>query len=200
MQDIKDVLDAELHTPPAPTFDVATTLGAGRRAVRRRRLAAGGAALALALVVGGAGLAVTSQFAGSQGTDPVQVAAGVSDAGLASTTDLDDVFPIAYDEQTNEVRVQRGWEVVERVEDPVTGLARDDSVERVADSVALTLSKGDVVRWVMIYRFPKQSDRNEHVAGGGGFSDRTSDTDATNLTGWIADQVDQEFRSPQDAS
>ncbi|KAB2812381.1 hypothetical protein F9L07_11420 [Pimelobacter simplex] len=81
MQDIKDVLDAELRTPPAPTFDVAATLGPGRRAVRRRRLAAGGAALALALVMGGAGVAVTSQFAGSQGADPVQVAAGVSERG-----------------------------------------------------------------------------------------------------------------------
>lgn len=59
MQDVLERLDAELRHSPEPTFDIATTLVAGRRAVRRRRLAAGAAGLAAAVALGGAAWALT---------------------------------------------------------------------------------------------------------------------------------------------
>lgn len=58
MQDILDRLEAELATAPDATFDLDSTIATGRRAVRRRRLAAGTAALAIAVAVGGATWAV----------------------------------------------------------------------------------------------------------------------------------------------
>jgi len=53
MQDLIDQLDAELRSGPAAAFDVAVTVRAGRRAVRRRRLAAGASGLAAAVLIGG---------------------------------------------------------------------------------------------------------------------------------------------------
>lgn len=188
MQDIKDVLDAELHAPPAPTFDVATTLGAGRRAVRRRRLAAGGAALALALIVGGAGLAVTSQFAGGQGTDPVQVAAGVSDEGLASTDHLIDESPAGYDPQDDDlILVRSGWEVVERAEDPVTGMDVAAGGGPITDSTALALRKGDTTTWVVLWRFAKKGDLPAEQ-GGGGLAETEATSGYDTLAGWLEHQ------------
>ncbi|MBU2694263.1 hypothetical protein [Pimelobacter sp. 30-1] len=188
MQDIKDVLDAELHTPPAPTFDVATTLGAGRRAVRRRRLAAGGAALALALVVGGAGVAVTSQFTGGQGTDPVQVAAGVSDEGLASTDRLVDESPAGYDPQDDDViLVRSGWEVVERVEDPVTGMSPAAGGGTIADSTGLALRKGATTTWVVLWRSAEKGEKPTSQ-GGGGAAETEAKSGYDTLTGWLDHQ------------
>lgn len=188
MQDIKDVLDAELRTPPAPTFDVAATLGPGRRAVRRRRLAAGGAALALALVVGGAGVAVTSQFAGSQGADPVQVAAGVSDEGLASTEKLVDESPAGYDPQDDDViLVRSGWEVVERVEDPVTGMSSTNGGGPITDSTALALRKGATTTWVVLFRFAKEGT-TVATQGGGGVAETEAESGYDTLAGWLDHQ------------
>lgn len=53
MQDMIDRLARELAQAPEPGFDIASTVASGRKAVRRRRIAAGGAVLAAALVVCG---------------------------------------------------------------------------------------------------------------------------------------------------
>lgn len=65
MQDVIDRLDAELRRSPDPTFDLPGTLASGRRALRRRRIAAGTAALAIAVAVGGALWAVAPGGDGS---------------------------------------------------------------------------------------------------------------------------------------
>ncbi|KRB78655.1 hypothetical protein ASE01_05250 [Nocardioides sp. Root190] len=65
MQDLVDRLHAELAGAPGATFAVADTMAAGRRAVRRRRIAAGTAALAIAVAVGGAAWAVAPGGDGS---------------------------------------------------------------------------------------------------------------------------------------
>lgn len=65
MQDLIDRLGAELSTAPEPTFRIPDAVGAGRRAVRRRRLAAGTAALAIAVAVGSAAWVVAPGGDGS---------------------------------------------------------------------------------------------------------------------------------------
>lgn len=197
MQDITDRLGAELRTPPPPTFDVAATVGAGRRAVRRRRLATGGAALALALalVVGGAGIAATSQFGGSAGTPPVAVADGVSDEGLASTSRLAEEIPAGYAPGNDGVvLVQKGWEVRERIDGPVDGRMSDQR-HPVADSVALALRKGEQVVWVLLYRFP--ASQGEPSSETGGASGETpAESGYTDLASWVAHQRDTLFSEP----
>lgn len=194
MQDIKDVLDAELSTPPAPTFDVAATLGAGRRAVRRRRLAAGGAALALALVVGGAGVTVASQFGDTRSTLPVAVANGVASDGLAPTDGLVDESPAGYDPQDDDVVLVRdGWEVFERVEDPVTGLEPTTGGGPITDSVALALRKGATTTWVVLYRFAKEGT-TVATQGGGGFAETETESGFATLASWLDHQRTLTFR------
>ncbi|GAA3529828.1 hypothetical protein [Nocardioides daeguensis] len=199
MQDITDRLDAELRTPPPPTFDVRATVGAGRCAVRRQRLVRGGAALALALVLGGAGVAVTSQVGDSRGParEQVQVAAGVSSAGLAPTDNLVDGFPAGYDPQHDDVVLVRdGWEVVERIDQPVTGLYASGQQVAIRDSVALDLRKGGEVRWVILYRMPAVDEGNgSHSQPGGGIAGPDDGTDSPDLASWLADQKDLSFSS-----
>lgn len=88
MQDILDQLDAELAASPDPTFDVAGTLTAGRRVVRRRRIAAGTAALAVAVAVGGAAWAVAP---GGDGSSRGQAA--VDPPSSATPTPTSDATP-----------------------------------------------------------------------------------------------------------
>ena len=194
MQDITDRLAAELRTPPPPTFDVAATVGAGRRAVRRRRLAWGGAALALALVLGGAGLAVTSQFGGSHVDGSVQVAAGVSAEGLAPTDELVDESPAGYDPQDDDVILVRdGWEVVDRVANPVTGLEPTNGGGTVTDSVALALRQGSTTTWVVLYRFAKEG-ASPATQGGGGVAETEAESGFDTLASWLDHQRTLTFR------
>ena len=197
MQEITEQLEAELGTPPpAPTFDVRTTIAAGRRAVRRRRLTAGGAALALALVVGGAGVAVTSQFGDGPGRDTsVLVAAGVSDAGLEPTDGLADESPAAYDPQDDKtVQIRSGWEVVERIEDPVTGMITANQTGPVTDSVALALRKGDTLTWVVLWHFAKQNGVPSWQ-GGSGVSETEAESGYATLTSWLDHQRTLTFQA-----
>ncbi|TQK69291.1 hypothetical protein [Nocardioides sp. SLBN-35] len=185
MQDITDRLGAELRTPPPPTFDVAATVGAGRRAVRRRRLARGSAALALALVIGGAGVAVTSRFGGTQVDGSVQVAAGVSAEGLASTAGLNDDFPAGYDPQDeHDLLVRNGWEVVDRIDGPVDGMFAGGS-EPIADSVALALRKGGDITFVLLFRYSARGDDPRDQSGGGN-TETSADSGYHNLSSWVA--------------
>lgn len=188
MHDITDRLDAELRTPPPPTFDVAATVGAGRRAVRRQRLVRGGAALALVLVVGGAGLAVTSQFGGAHVDGSVQVAAGVSDQGLEPTPGLNDDFPAGYDPQDDDaLLVRNGWEVVDRIDGPVDGMFAGGS-EPIAESVALALRKGGEVTFVLIFRYSAHGDDPRDQSGDGN-AETSADSGYHNLSSWVAYQL-----------
>ncbi len=185
MQEITDRLDAELRTPPPPTFDVAATVGAGRRAVRRRRLARGSAALALALVVGGAGLAVTSRFTGTAGAAPVAVAAGVSGEGLVSSDRPTDQTPAVDDPQHEGViLVRTGWEVIARVEDPVTGLRTVGGTGPITDSTALGLRKGATTTWVVLFRFAAKGDQPTSQAGGA-LAETAAETGDDSLAAWL---------------
>lgn len=189
MQDITDRLGAELRTPPPATFDVAATVGAGRRAVRRRRLARGGAALALVLVAGGAGLAVTSQFGGAQVDGSVQVAAGVSTEGLEPTTGLSDGFPAGYDPRDDDVVLVRdGWEVAERVDGPVDDVASGS--EKVTGSVGLALRRGDDTVWVLLYRHASVHG-DPSSSTGGGLAEPAPAAGQADLASWLAFQKDR---------
>jgi hypothetical protein len=195
MQDITDRLDAELRTPPPPTFDVAATVGAGRRAVRRRRLARGSVALALVLAVGGAGLAVTSQFSGTEGTAPgaVQVAAGVSGEGLVSSGRPLDETPAIYDPQHDDVILVRpGWEVISRVEDPVTHLSTVSGTGPVTDSTALGLRKGATTTWVVLFHFAAHGDQPSSQEGST-LAETAAETGIDTLAAWLDDVRTQLF-------
>lgn len=189
MQDIIDRLQAELGDRPSPPpgFEIGTTIGAGRRAVRRRRLAVGGAALALALVVGGAGVAVTSQFGGGHGGDSsVQVAAGVSSEGLEPTSGLNDDFPAGYDPQDDHaLLIRKGWEVVDRIDGPVDGLV---SAEPITDSVALAMRKDGDITWVLLYRYASHPG-DPGSQGGGGLAETPAESGYDDLTSWLAHQM-----------
>jgi hypothetical protein len=190
MQEIIERLGAELGAAPPPAaFDVRTTIGAGRRAVRRRRLAAGGAALALMLIVGGVGVAVTSQFGGSQAEQPsVQVAAGVSAEGLEPTSGLNDGFPAGYDPQDDDVRIRDGWEVYQRVDGPVDGIV--DGSARVTSSVGLALRSGSDIVWVLLYRHaPVSGDPSS--ATGRGLAETPEEAGYDDFTSWLAHQKDR---------
>lgn len=114
MQDLTERLDAELASAPAPTFDVAGTLAAGRRGVRRRRLAVGAVGVAAALVVGGTATLVLGGGDPSSGRDgnvagaPTPSATATSD-GAAGTA----VAPLHL-RSDGTVEVPEGADVVER--------------------------------------------------------------------------------------
>ncbi|GAA1504971.1 hypothetical protein [Nocardioides humi] len=189
MQDIIDRLEAELGgPPPAPTFDVGTTIATGRRAVRRRRLAAAGATLALALVAGGAGWAATTRFDGAERTLVVAVAPGVSAEGLGSTDGLVDESPAGYDPQDDDtILVRSGWEVVERIEDPVTGRDTADGGGPIADSVGLGLRKGATTTWVVLWRLTSSTGQ-PRTSAGGGIAETDTESGYDTLAGWLEHQ------------
>lgn len=83
MQDIIERLDAELRAAPAAGFEIDRTVRAGRSAVRRRRVAAGSATLAVALAVGG--LAWTLAPGGDAGAERPPVATDPTPTTNAST-------------------------------------------------------------------------------------------------------------------
>lgn len=72
--DIADRIEAGLGTAPTPAPPLVDTLRAGRRAVRRRRLAVGAGGVAAALVIGGTALALAPGGDTTSGTDDLPVA------------------------------------------------------------------------------------------------------------------------------
>lgn len=97
MQDLDQQLASELAPLPEARFTIADTMAAGRHAVRRRRLAAGGALLTAALVVAGtAWLVVPGEDPGSDSSmvavepssAPSSGATGSTDPGATSTEPL----------------------------------------------------------------------------------------------------------------
>ncbi|WP_028655308.1 hypothetical protein [Nocardioides sp. J54] len=93
MQDLTDRLDAELGRAPEPTFDIADTLAAGHRAVRRRRAALGAAGLAAALVVG----ALVTTATGGLARDVQDAAPTWADQPREVTWPVEDAaFPVRH--------------------------------------------------------------------------------------------------------
>lgn len=84
MQDMIDRLAKELAHAPEPGFDIASTVASGRKAVRRRRIAAGAVVLATALVVGGTAWLVAP--GNDDKSDSSQVAVEPDATPTASTT------------------------------------------------------------------------------------------------------------------
>ncbi|WGX97566.1 hypothetical protein [Nocardioides sp. L-11A] len=201
MQDIIDRLQAELGERPTPPsgFEIGTTIGAGRRAVRRRRLTRGGAALALALVAGGTVWAVNGS-SGDDGQDrTVQVAAvaGVRTDDLHATSDLPADFPVGYDAPTGDLLVQRGWTVVDRVNEPITGSELDDD-SRVVASIALAVRNGDQVVWTLLYRSGAEDDGSSTSQSGRGVADPEASGVFPDLDSWVAYQADLLFTGSTD--
>jgi hypothetical protein len=104
MQDVVDRLDVELRRTPDPTFDVLGTVAGGRRVLRRRRLATGAAALAVAAVIGGAAWATGSGGSEARGrvaveptADPVPTAASTSSPADVEAFGQKDVLIMADD-------------------------------------------------------------------------------------------------------
>ncbi|MCR1784860.1 hypothetical protein KVF89_20120 [Nocardioides carbamazepini] len=201
MQDIIDRLQAELgerRTPP-PAFEIGTTIGAGRRAVRRRRLAVTTAGLALALVAGGTLWSATGPL-GEQGRDrsvPVAAAAGVRTDDLHPTSDLPADFPVGYDARTGDLLVQRDWTVVDRVNEPITGSALDAD-SRIVASAALAVRNGDQDTWVLVYKSGTEDDGSSASQSGDGVADPEASTVFPDLDTWVAYQADLLFTGSTD--
>jgi hypothetical protein len=201
VQDIIDRLQAELgerRTPP-PDFDIGATIGAGRRAVRRRRLTVSTAGLALALVLGGTVWAATGSVAerGRDRSAPVAAAAGVRTDDLRTTGDLPAAFPVGYDAETGDLVVQRGWTVVDRVNEPFTGFALDDD-SRVVASVALAVRNGDQVVWALLYQRGVEDDGGSAAQSGSGVADPEASGVFPDLDTWVAYQADLQFTGSTD--
>lgn len=194
MQEITEQLEAELGHPPPATFDITATVTIGRKLVRRRRVAAGGVMLALVLVVGGAGWAVTSQFSSHDPSLQVAAVPGVSTAGLIRTTDLTDDFPVGHDPRTDQILVKDGWEVIQRIEDPVTGRYAEQSPFAVIDSVGLALRKNDTTMWAVLYRFPPLDEGNGGSSSdGGAVADTRAASGIADLAGWLQERMSHDF-------
>ncbi|MBS4752840.1 hypothetical protein KG112_08480 [Nocardioides sp. zg-ZUI104] len=176
MRDIIDRLDAELGAPPPATFDVAATVAAGRRSVRRRRLAAGSAVLGVVLLAGG-----VAWGAGLPGVDRAEAPLAGQGATYVPVTDLGDQVPVAYTDGDDgggdgdgdgAIALQEGWRVTERVDDPLgdAGLrgTRDAAAAPVAESVGLAVHRGDQERWVLLFREPDTEDADGSASGSGG--------------------------------
>lgn len=167
MQDLIDRLDAELQSAPVATFDALDTLPAGRRAVRRRRLAIGAGVCAIALAVSAT---VPLWGAGGDGPahDDLQTAASPSpgpSAGLLGSPTPESEPYLSYNNDGT-VAVEQGWRIVRRVEDPVTGPARNGERPIIDDSIAAVVQKGSEIRWQLIHR--EKIDRNKSGVLGGG--------------------------------
>lgn len=152
MQDITERLEAELSSAPAPTFDLASTMASGRRAVRRRRLVSGGAALALAAVVGGGGLALVGGAARADDGSR-EVADGGSGLEGIVVTEPGDMGPVTWEPFSTTLRVDERFAVTAMVDDPAVGtaVAGGPDVE-IARSVALVLERGGQETWIFAWR------------------------------------------------
>ena len=114
MQDLIERLDAELGRAPETAFGITDTVVAGRRAVRRRRLAVGAAGLAVAVLVGGSAALALDGGGTSRGHDG-GVAGNPDPSPSATVTSVggDDVVPLVIHEDGT-VDAIEGADVIER--------------------------------------------------------------------------------------
>lgn len=181
MQDITDRLRAELDERPAPppAFAIAITVAAGRRAVRRRRVATGGLVLASALALA-TGWAATTGGVGHGREDGGPVA-GTGHHGYRSVTDLNDLVPVRY-EGDGALVVKEGWSITERIDDPLTGSSLWNEPALVVDSAAVVARRGDLVRWVILWQLDESS--------GGARSETEPGRSFPDLSAWVDYEVE----------
>lgn len=191
MQDIIDQLRTGLDQPPAPPagFGIDATVAAGRRVVRRRRAAAAvGGVLGAVVLAGVVGLA--GGTGGGQPDTGVEIAAGVPSGGLQPTTDLPENFPVDYvDSNGNDLLIQDGWTVVERITGPMDGLESDSEQPIVASDAVAVRKNGEEI-WVLLHRFEPEVDDDSTSQGGGGIADPDGSTTFPDLATWVDFQAD----------
>ncbi len=180
MNDLQDRLDSSFgHGPAHPPLD--SLLTAGRRAVRRRRLAAAGAALTVLAIAGGTGVALAGGHP-SAGRPPVThqptvAPSPTTDRGISEAPETPP--PWQKDEYARilpdgTVQIRPGAVVHDRVDDYLQGAPRWDV------SVALDISYQGDRQWLTV----------EHLANGrGGSSGSTDPSDGwADFRAWVADQ------------
>lgn len=139
MPDIADQIEAALGaTPPAPA-GIDETLAAGRKAVRRRRLAYGVGAAATALVIGGTAWALSpgdgGERTGHPGFSGEPSASTRSDPSDPATTAPADALPwhgeAARVDRRGNLEVKPGWTVTEDLStEDVTAVEVSDGARR----------------------------------------------------------------------
>jgi len=156
MHDLAEQIDAGIPAPPGRSADLDGVLRDGRRALRRRRLAVGGgAALAVVAVVGGSAWAFGPGGSTATAPDDTRLA---GEPSAEPATDITDAAA-HYEARTGELVVAEGWEIVERVEDPITGIAPTDfPMPVVDDSLGLALTDGSAEQWLIVYWGARQAD------------------------------------------
>lgn len=153
--DIKERLDNSFADEPAQR-PVGDRIVAGRRALRRRRAAAGLTALAVAGVIGG-----TSWLALDGAADPAshrgdRVATSPSDSAPATkrtadyTPSKEDFLGEPALLHDGEVHLARGWTEVKRIDNPM-------DYPRKHTSVGLEVRKGEEHRFVLLCEFADDS-------------------------------------------
>lgn len=181
--DLRDQIDHSFGEGPAHRDDLAV-LFAGRRAVRRRRIAAGaGAALVVAVVAGGA--LATGVPAGTSGQQEPMTIPTVTSAPEqaayqhvpASDPALDGQDVLLAPDGT--LYVRQGLEVLELVADPM-------EAEPPRHSVALATAAGGDETWWLLESGPRSSSASSEAA-------RQSFPD---LAMWVDDQVAMQRGEP----
>lgn len=153
--DLKQLIDEGVAAPPPAPVDA--YVARGRRAVRRRRLAACAGGTAVVLAVAGASLAVG-------GPDPAREPSTASEAAVATSTPADvspgtaQVPPLpdaaaGIDPGSGVLEMANGWRVVERIDDPITApVTGEEGLPE--SSLALSLRKGDDTQWLLLFWYP----------------------------------------------
>ncbi|MFS3127254.1 hypothetical protein ACLM5J_02505 [Nocardioides sp. Bht2] len=188
MSDIQRQLDGELDETPPPGFQISDTLLAGRAAVRRRRLAMAGAALSVALIAGGGAWLVADGGAEPQGGSNVVATQPPRpddpDGGEPlPPPNADEPF---FMDPEGRVTTGPGWVITDRVDDPMTGkkaLDASSGTEPIVASVAVEITKGDDILWIM--GTAESWDSVSTTA-----PERPADTGFTELAIWTDYQVD----------
>lgn len=183
--DLRDAIDASFgEGPPLPP--AGDRLAAGQAAVRRRRLGtvAGSATAVAAVVV--ASFALTGQGGRDpQGTEPLAPSStsaaesSTSEAELQAELDrlaeqaraeaarverarkadlVNKQFPASLDPNDGSLVVKRGWEVVQRVEEPV-GFAPPEK------SLGVVVTDGTTTRWMLLCLNQVYDHANNPIVG-----------------------------------
>lgn len=135
--DLRERLDRSLTDPPPLRLD--RHVASGRRALRRRRLAASAGGVAAALVLVGTGFAVGG--APTSAPEPaVPAPAAAPDAPTPAAS---------YDDATGRLDVAPGWEVRMRIGAPL-GEESAASYREGEHSVALELGRGEELQWALL--------------------------------------------------
>lgn len=161
MQDIMERLEAELGAAPAAAFEIEQTVRAGRTALRRRRVALGGAGLAAVLAVGGLAWAV-----GPGGGGP--------DAGLDRT-------PVAVSPTPTPTPAPAPWEQGELIRVDAEGTITLNPAAVVLEQTRVSDPEGTVHR---AFRLRLDGQGYYAVADDAGFSSQPLPAQGLTLREW----------------